>query len=91
MGVFTRGFHHHAVLFYYKNRKRERAGSQVTKTLSALEVLMMYSGTPETALTKKTLQTLLDPIFSTVECAPNQQQYGRGINITIQHSPSGIS
>ena len=34
--------------FYYKNRKGERAGSQVSKTLSAPEVLMMHSGTLET-------------------------------------------
>ena len=34
--------------FYYKNRGWERAGSQVSKTLSAPEVLLMHSGTPET-------------------------------------------
>ena len=39
--------------FCYRNRKRERLGSLDSKTLSALEVLIMHSGTPETGQKSK--------------------------------------
>ena len=43
----TCGFHSHALILPQKQRG-ERADPEATKTQSALDVLIMHSGTPET-------------------------------------------
>ena len=79
MGVFTRGFRHHAVFLIQKQKLRARGipGLENTECARCFNDVLWHSWNwPKIrvfrpVLTMKTLQTLLNPIFGTVECAPN--------------------